>query len=535
MRTYKYIIVLLILSCVGRISLTLHYMDLLPDKVRHILAAKNMNEGHGFATSYQSIENVTETVYTPITAWPPGYSILVGAMQKITGGYLSAAIAIDVLSVILFYLGLYVLLDRYKEQLNKSIAAFILIFFGVSLAPFGQLSSTDLLSISFFMFAVGLFMKWIDNGMKTNWVVLLFVLSAFIPAFARYGYYPIVFIFPIFLFALFLLKRDKAYLFRSVTLFVLFGGLIALYAYYQYRLSGVTPATTLPERHRVDDGVSIYWENIKEFNEFVYNGILSDFFITNRLSGTLALIYKSIKLLITFAFCFLIIHVCYREYISKRLRNVNLFILVTYLVNVSFLVLLSLKNPMDRSMTGDVLYVWTYVIELRYFAPSYILALIFVLYNYGNWSRFEGLFVNAIIMPLVIVSCLYSLYTVASGNKTGAYKHTHKDFLAIREELKGHDPANTLVLVNGWNRTLNNNAYSSLIELEGYDVLPINDVGFADASAKWYWNNMKRFKQYDKVYYVGDAEKLEAVIVDSNLHLEPTGVAELYYMHTSAR
>ncbi|MCB0696720.1 MAG: hypothetical protein KDC07_05115, partial [Chitinophagaceae bacterium] len=105
MRTYKYIIVLLILSCVGRISLTLHYMDLLPDKVRHILAAKNMNEGHGFATSYQSIENVTETVYTPITAWPPGYSILVGAMQKITGGYLSAAIAIDVLSVILFYLG----------------------------------------------------------------------------------------------------------------------------------------------------------------------------------------------------------------------------------------------------------------------------------------------------------------------------------------------------------------------------------------------------------------------------------------------
>ncbi len=531
MRAYTYIVVLLVLSCLGRIGLTMRYMDLLPDKVRHIIAAKNINEGNGYAVSFQSADDITQTVYTPVKGWPPGYSILIGKMQKITGSYFTAAVAWDILSVIMLYLGLFLLVYWYKDYLNKGVTALMLLFLGVSLAPFGQLSSTDLVSISFFVLAAVLFLRWLETGRNNMILFACFVLSAVVGPFVRYGYYPVVFIFPVFLMLLALLQKDKKYALQSVLLFGIFGGFIALYTYYQYSLTGITPATTLPDRHKVEGPARLYFENLQHFNEFMYNGLLSDFFIQNRLSGTIATLYRIVKLLITFSFFFVILSVCIRQIREKKIDKVNLFILVTFIINVTFLMLLSVKNKLDESITGGVRWIWTYVIELRYYAPSYFLGFVFIMYNYGKLSRLNSLFMKVVVLPLVIVSGVYSLYTVVSGNKTGTFKHTHSNYFARYEELKKHTPDNKLLIVNGWSRSLDNNAYSSLLQLDDYKVYSVKDYELIDTTASWYWNNTERLKGYDTVYYIGDGEKLMSVLADSNLQLKPTGVEELYYLN----
>lgn len=535
MRAYSYILILLILSFCGRIALTIHYSDLFSDKVRHIIAAKNISEGNGYAVSFQNAEDFTETIYTPVLGWPPGYSILVGAVQKVVGDYWNAAVALDLLSIVIFYLSIYLFVYWYRSYLDKRATALTLIFLGVSLAPFGQLSSTDLLSISFFMLATVFLFKWLDSSTEhfNKLIIAGFFVSALIPPFVRYGYYPVVFIFPIFLGGLFLLTKNRRYLYRSLLLFAVFGAFIALYTYYQYTLTGVTPATTLPERHKDSGPPTLYFENLKHFNAFMFNGLLSDFFIINRLSGILALLYNAIKLLITFSFFFLIVNVCVKEIRSKKIDKVNLLILVIFMVNVAFLILLSVKNKMDCTQNdiGEIVYIWTYVIELRYFAPSYFLGFVFIFYNYGRLPRIGSLFINGVIAPLVIISIVYSTYTLASGNKTGTYEYTHKEFLAIDKVLKKESSENKLVLVNGWGVSSVNNAYSSLIQLDGYKVYSVNDVNLSDSTASWYWNNTQHMEEYDTVYYIGDAEKLTSQIADSNLNLQATAAPNLYYLN----
>src|SRR5690606_3154812 len=121
------------------------------------------------------------------------------------------------------------LLSWYRQHFNRRATTLMLVFLGVSLAPFSQLSSTDLVSIGFFMLATALFLRWVDKEHNDNRMLLalLFFVSVLIPPFLRYGYYPVVFIFPIFLGLLFLLKKDKLYLLQSIVLFAALGGLIA--------------------------------------------------------------------------------------------------------------------------------------------------------------------------------------------------------------------------------------------------------------------------------------------------------------------
>lgn len=81
-------------SFVSRTWLTLRHMDLGSDKCYQLIAAKNMKEGNGYSICVQDADNLSETLYGPLSGWPPGYSLTISLAQKLTGDYFTAAIVV---------------------------------------------------------------------------------------------------------------------------------------------------------------------------------------------------------------------------------------------------------------------------------------------------------------------------------------------------------------------------------------------------------------------------------------------------------
>lgn len=85
-------VLLFISSLASRIWLTMRHMELGSDKCYQLLAAKNLDEGKGYSLSVQDAGNLEQTLYSPLSGWPPGYSLTISLAQKFTGDYFGTAI-----------------------------------------------------------------------------------------------------------------------------------------------------------------------------------------------------------------------------------------------------------------------------------------------------------------------------------------------------------------------------------------------------------------------------------------------------------
>ncbi len=529
-------VLLFIGSLTSRIWLTLRHMELGSDKCYQLLAAKNLDEGKGYSLSVQDAGDMTETIYRSLSGWPPGYSLLISAVEKFTGDYLQAALVLDIISVLIFYLALLLFIIWYKHKMKDWLIALALVFFGISSAPFTTLYSTDFLTVSFFMLAAILFIRWLDTAQKSYALLSLFILTALMLPFLRYGYYAMVFVFPAFLMCIALLKKEKKYAIQSILLGITFIAFIAGYTYYQVDLSG-QPNPMSGGRHINEEG-AMYFSNLRYFNAFLYNSLVNDFFILNRLSGTVKLAYEIVKYGITFLMFAMVLFICIDNIRKKRIDLFNILSLLIILINVAYLVLVSVKNKLDASEDGS--WVWTYVKEYRYYAPAYFIAFLFIVYNYKELKNYRLKFVNFVILPLVFVGIGYSAYSLLTRNPIGTYKRNYADFLVKFDELKTHDPANKLIVVNYWDRPVDNTSYGSLFQL--YDYKVYHDFGhgvlirstFVDSSAivdnhfDKFWNNTQQLQKFDTVYYIGKVDELKNIKPDSVYNISPTGAPDLF-------
>lgn len=530
------IIVLFIVSLTSRIWLTLRYMELGSDKCYQLLAAKNMKEGNGYTLSVQDADNLTKTIYSSLSGWPPGYSIMINVVENFTNDYLHAAVVLDILSVVVLYAALLLFVTWYGHRLKNWMVILGLTFFGISSAPFTTLFSTDFLTVSFFVLASVLFIRWLDTAMKNLLLVLLFIITACMLPFLRYGYYAMVFVFPSFLLCLALVKKNRKYALQALVIGGVFMFFVIVYTYYQVNLSG--QSSPMSGGRHINEPGKLYFSNLAYFNAFLYNSLINDFFILNRLSGKMLLLYNIVKYVVTLGMLCLVVFTCIRNIREKKIDNFNLLALFIILANITYLVLVSVKNKLDASEDGT--WVWTYVKEFRYYAPAYFITFLFVLYNYAHFSRYYRGFVNIIILPLVISGIGYSAFSILKRNTVGTYKRNHQDFIAKIEELKTHNTKDKLVVINHWERPVDNTSYGSLIQLYNYKVY--HDFGygvlirstFVDSAAiidnhfDKFWSNIYQFKRFDTIYYIGDKTDLEKVQMDSIYHISPTAVNSLF-------
>lgn len=534
-------VLLFVSSLCSRIWLTLRYMELGSDKCYQLLAAKNMDEGHGYSISVQDADNLAQTLYGPLSGWPPGYSLAISLAQKMTGDYFAAAIVLDVFTVVVFYGALLLFFLWWGSRFKDWLAGLILVFFGLSSAPFYMLFSTDFLSLSFFTFSSVVFLRWLETGRSNNNLVIVFLLTAMLPGFFRYGFYPLMFVYPACLMVLAVVKKEKKYAFWSIATGAIFLAFIGLYSYYQLTLNG--QSTFLSGGRHEDTGSAMFFSNLKYFNPFLFNSMLNDSFIVNRLNGGIYVVYNSFKLLFTVLLLTFTFRVALKGLKSGKVDYLGMLTISTVIVNILFLALLSVKYKLDTN--ADNTWAWTYVKEFRYFSPSYLMFFLLLLRRYTDMQKFEKLVVKVLITPLVVAGVIYSVYTITSGNKIGTFTHDYKDYNEISEELKRTSTGNTLIIVNGWKRELDNTARGSLFQL--YDSKVYHDFGkgnlpyaviagkskIQDNTIDKLWASNQQFAHFDKVFYIGDDSLSKTGLAGSNWKIVATPVARLHLITTA--
>src|SRR5690606_8197526 len=315
------------------------------------------------------------------------------------------------------------------------------------------------------------FTRWLETGMHNKGLMAMFIIAAMLPAFYRYGYYPLIFIFPFCLITIAWLKKEKRYVTPAILIGLLLAGFIACYTYYQMYLNG--QGALISEGRHAQDKTFLHFSNLRFAKPFLFNSRFNDSFIMNRFDGGLLAAYNAIKLFITLALLTFVFRVSLRNIRNRQVDYLNILTVCTILVNVLFLVAMSIKYKLDTN--EDNSWQWTYVREFRYYSPAYFMTFLMLAYNYANFNTTGKRIVQFVVAPLVAIGICYSLYTALSGNPIGTFTHNHKSFINKREELKRHKKEGALVIVNGWSRDLDNTAYGSLIQLEGFKVY--NDFG----------------------------------------------------------
>ncbi|HEY9178970.1 MAG TPA: hypothetical protein VIN07_14840 [Flavipsychrobacter sp.] len=511
-------------------------MHLGSDKCYQLLAAKNMDEGHGYSISVQDADNLEQTLYGPLSGWPPGYSLTISMAQKATGDYFAAAIALDVFSVVVFYGALALFFVWWGSRFKPWIANLLLVFFAISSAPFYMLFSTDFLSLSFFILSSVVFLRWLETGRRDSRLLVIFLIAAILPGFYRYGFYPLMFVFPACLMVLAIAKKEKKYAFWSIATGIIFLAFIGLYSYYQLTLNG--QSTFLSGGRHEDTGSALFFSNLKYFNAFFFNSLLNDSFIVNRLSGGMYAVYNAIKLLFTLLLLLFAVRIALKDIRSDKGGYLGVLTISTIAVNILFLAFLSVKYKLDTN--ADNTWAWTYVKEFRYYSPSYFMFFLLLLRKYADMQKLEKLVVKTMIAPLMLIGVVYSFYTILSGNTNGTFPHDYKDYNGILAELKRSSTDNSLIIVNGWNRELDNTARGSLFQLYGWEVY--HDFGKGNLphaviagkskiqsnAMDKLWVNSPQFAHFDKVFYIGDDSLIKAELADSDWKVAATPVARLH-------
>lgn len=508
--------VLFLGSLISRVWLMLRYMTLKSDRCFQILAAKNLDEGNGYTLSVQNAGDYIETVYRPLFGWPPAYSVSVSMLNNITKDYLNAAILLDIISVIVFYAAVLLFVWWNRDTLNNWLITLLLIFFGVSLAPFDGVHSTDFFALSFYILAVITFLRWFKTDQKNHLLIILSVIFALLPAVMRYGYYAMYMAFPSFLMVMAVLHKKRKYAIQSVVLGIVFGLFVGGYTYYQYKLTGV--ANPMPQgRHLNENGV-LYFSNLKFTDAFLYNSLMEDAFIVNRLEGVSMALYVSFKYLVTLLIFSSIVYTVVKSIRVKKTDAFNVMVLLVILINVAYLMLVSVKNIVDTN--SDQTWFWTYVKEYRYYAPAFIMAILFIFYNYKIIAGYRLNIAKYVVVPLMLIGVLYSVYAVAAGNEMGTFKRNYGSFFTKLDKLRKHSPEGKLVVVNDWDRPVDNASYGSLIQL--YDYKVYHDFGegvlvrtlFGDTSFvsnnhfNKFWDHSSQLSAFDTVYYIGEESSL---------------------------
>ncbi len=390
-----------------RISFEINHPDYQADKTAQIQAAYNLKNGHSVTIAIPENNDISHIEYIPLSSWPIWYSVLVALIDLFITNLLISSIIIDCFFVILLYLSIFFIF-RYL-QIKYCLQIIFFLFLTSTKGLFTVLTSTDLISLSLFSTSVAFVLYCVDNKQDKN----LYITGSFITVLSvafRFAYSPIVFSIPIALLFLSILKKNKYEIYRNIKYLIgVIIGVIVLYFAQKLTTNQFSYLSDSPNK------LHFYFSNISKFDNFIYSILFANIDYNYIFNGILNNVPVSKTTIITsinvltiivsiFALYKLIIFAYHNLLKTKETNKLSFVFLVICVlcINILMLVFLSIISPPQTTWTKF----WTYTMETRYFAPSFIfLFLSFILIlNDSQSILLKGLVLGLIFVPILITT-----------------------------------------------------------------------------------------------------------------------------------
>jgi hypothetical protein len=344
-------------------------------------AVQSLLSGNGLGFHIASTTDLSVTTFRAMNEWPPLAAYMLSVVKAMTGSGYAA-------DMILLGLGTFLLLVVLRAlmqalQLKQEAQSLLWIIIGSNPEPFRNLGVTDLYGGLFLVWGVLLAIRLLQQPAASNRQLLVASFFFFLPAAFRYQYYPIIFIYPVFLIVAAKLGNQKvlyrqAWLSLSVVFFLLTTQVALL-----MQQSGTGA-------YIAKDATGFYPENLVWAYPFLIKGFINTSYLENQLiawAGTWALmLYHAVLLFVTLFICTkLLVYLCRKAWSVRHASvwhmqqvpawSLLLLTVVAFSV-VALLMVLSIRYDAQKQPDGS--FGFTYVNESRYFLGSTLLLLLVV-------------------------------------------------------------------------------------------------------------------------------------------------------------
>jgi len=399
-----------LISLLFRINNEIIAIDLSVDKMIQLDATDNLYHSKGLVNSYASTDDISREINIPLYIFPPGLSLFTCVAYAFTNDLMLASILVDIMSMCLLYFSLLILLGLLNFTRFAKIVFFTFIAFTVS--PFDFLGSSDLMSLSFFLFSIAIYFKYNKKEKINFFLIIIVCILAFMPAFARFAYYPSVFILPAVIALSGLLYKKRKFLVEGIIMGVVIMILLLILMLWIKTTSG---------KYDLFDAVTLekgfYLKNLFYFDYFPFGA----FFFLNKLLKFYFLHIEDIRRILFTIFSagilFMVFKLIFKNlknffYAEKNIYKFSLYFILfaAVLLNLLELSYLSVRYPIYIENAAKWIPIWTYVSDQRYWAVSIVIIQILIIGIAFNKNFNINKTEKIISAVFVTVSIIFSIY-----------------------------------------------------------------------------------------------------------------------------
>lgn len=416
-----------------------HFHHLYPDKCRQLHAAYHIIEGKGNIHCEADTNNITKNVYWTEYGWPVGYALTLAKIQTIGGlTMLQADLFFDIFATFLLIVSILLLLQIIEYERKYQII--LILFLAISFTPFHFLSSTCLISLALYLLAIDILLYQEKKGGR--WEISAFVIGIllYLTLFFRYAYYPLLLLFPMymglkmwqesrinsysFIDNVIRFLKNKALPFLKIQTFyilpILFLQKITLF-YYPGEATGSTKSYAFLFQP------TIYWGNLWKTDGFLIQSLfyispIQMFLEKTKETELVSFVIAKIALLLTLIALF---------YYGKNLKSIwqttlaqkSAYVVgfLTFLLNVGMLFIMAL---FIAPMEAGIFHNYTYIQETRYFAPTFIFLLLFVVSQVEKNTFFRYLLYATFLYAIVFTTYVFfQIEILQKKDFTGTYQY----------------------------------------------------------------------------------------------------------------
>lgn len=349
-------------------------------------AAKNYINSGSFTRTWVDAADLCQVQSAPMKLWPVGYPFILVLINFFTGNLINSAIVFQCIGIIFFIVGMVKLLRYFKTPIYY-INLFLLLY-AFNAAPFYYLGSTDLFTVSVFLFIIYYSLKAINEPGYNLKNITLIAFLTFAAAAVRLACIPNIVIIPLFFALVAILTRQKIHFTKAVLLFLISGSFVFLF----YKIFPFDNTRT--GFLKVLLSGDLYYSHMKWFDPFP----LKSLFFTRPIefhlphNPTLIALYRLALLFFSFGFLlFILLRFTKTPCLFRYIKNIktepsNIYIHFTMLfittaaVIIGFISMQSLTtNPETNSFGPSWMPpLWTFVYSTRYFI--YLMAMVILIY-----------------------------------------------------------------------------------------------------------------------------------------------------------
>ncbi|MEL7534894.1 MAG: hypothetical protein AAFN10_26565 [Bacteroidota bacterium] len=194
-----------LLSLWARIDHRYHYRKLNPDTEIIMAMASHIEQGRGGVLDHWNAKDIAQPIVLEQRAAMPGYAYLLLTVNKLTDDWLKAAWWIELGTILLFFAGVMLWFRRLMGEIATVELGACLLLLGFSPAPLHHFPTTDMLSLTAFVWASYALYRIQDQLL---WPSILALLGLSLSIAFRYAYLPLLGLLPLSLAFNWWQKRD---------------------------------------------------------------------------------------------------------------------------------------------------------------------------------------------------------------------------------------------------------------------------------------------------------------------------------------